>query len=232
MSELDRWEERYAAPEYVFGTEPNAFLKKQAARLVRGQRALSLADGEGRNGVFLAMRGLDVLSVDFSPKALAKAEALARSKGVVIRTERADLSNWRWPENTFDVVVGIFMQFAGAAIRDRIFTGIKRTLKPGGLVLIEGYRPEQLAYKTGGPQQVENLYTRPMLEKAFAGWEIIELKSYDELLNEGTRHKGMSAVIDLVAKKSTGAPQQRTVPGLSFRVRGRRAPSPPADGTK
>ena len=109
MSDLARWEERFSSPDYVFGIEPNAFLKKQAARLSRGQRALSLADGEGRNGVWLAMQGLDVLSVDFSPKALAKAEALARKHGVVIRTERADLSAWRWPENTFDVVVGIFM---------------------------------------------------------------------------------------------------------------------------
>jgi len=229
MSELERWEERYAAPDYVFGTEPNAFLKKQASRLSRGQRALSLADGEGRNGVWLAMRGLDVLSVDFSPKALAKAEALARSKGVVIRTERADLSAWRWPENTFDVVAGIFMQFAGPAIRDRIFTGIKRTLKPGGLVLIEGYRPEQLAYKTGGPKQVENLYTRPMLEKAFAGWEIVELRSYDDMVNEGGGHKGMSALIDLVAKKSTGE-RPRAIPGVR-NLRARR-PAAPQDGTK
>ena len=230
MSELERWEERYASPDYVFGTEPNAFLKKQAARFQRGQRALSLADGEGRNGVWLAMQGLDVLSVDFSPKALAKAESLARSRGVVIRTERADLSAWRWPENTFDVVLGIFMQFAGAAVRDRIFTGIRRTLKPGGLVLIEGYRPEQLAYKTGGPPQLENLYTRPMLEKAFAGFEIVELRAYDALLNEGARHKGMSAVIDLIARKSDGG-KPRPIPGVR-RLRSRRPAPPPDAGTK
>jgi SAM-dependent methyltransferase len=229
MSELERWETRYATPDYVFGTEPNAFLKKQASRLSRGQRALSLADGEGRNGVWLAMRGLDVLSVDFSPKALAKAEGLARSKGVVVRTERADLSAWRWPENTFDVVVGIFMQFAGPAIRDRIFMGIKRTLKLGGLLLIEGYRPEQLAYKTGGPKQVENFYTRPMLEKAFTGWEIVELRSYDDMVNEGGGHKGMSALIDLVAKKPTGE-RPRAIPGVR-NLRSRR-PAPPQDGTK
>ncbi len=212
MSEFERWEERFSSPDYVFGTEPNAFLKKQASRFSRGQRALSLADGEGRNGVWLAMQGLDVLSVDFSPKALAKAEALARRKGVVIRTERADLSAWRWPENTFDVVAGIFFQFAGPAVRDRIFAGIRRTLKPGGLVLIEGYRPEQLAHKTGGPKQVENLYTRPMLQKAFEGWEIVELREYDTLMDEGTGHKGMSAVIDLIARKPGGEAPRR-LPG-------------------
>src|SRR5690348_15849467 len=112
MSELQRWEERFSSPDYVFGTEPNAFLTKQALRLARGQRALALADVEGRNGVWLAMLGLDVLTVVFSPKALAKAESLARTRGVVVRTERAELSDWRWSENTFDVVAGIFMQFA------------------------------------------------------------------------------------------------------------------------
>ena len=213
MSEFERWEERFSSADYVFGTEPNAFLKKQASRLSRGQRALSLADGEGRNGVWLAMQGLDVLAVDFSPKALAKAEALARSRGVVIRTERADLSAWRWPEDTFDVVAGIFMQFCGPAVRDRIFTGIRRTLKPGGLVLIEGYRPEQLAYKTGGPKQLENLYTRPMLQKAFEGWEIIELREYDSLVSEGSGHSGMSALIDLIAKKPAGEAPRR-IPGV------------------
>lgn len=227
MSDLARWEERFSSPDYVFGIEPNAFLKKQAARLSRGQRALSLADGEGRNGVWLAMQGLDVLSVDFSPKALTKAEALARKRGVVIRTERADLSAWRWPENTFDVVVGIFMQFCGPAVRDRIFTGIRRTVKPGGLVLIEGYRPEQLAYKTGGPKQLENLYTRPMLQKAFEGWEIIELREYDALVSEGAGHTGMSALIDLVAKKSTGQAPRR-IPGVRNLRTGRTAP----EGTK
>lgn len=223
MSEFERWEERFSSPDYVFGTEPNAFLKKQASRLSRGQRALSLADGEGRNGVWLAMQGLDVLSVDFSPKALAKAEALARQRGVVIRTERADLGAWRWPENTFDVVAGIFMQFAGPAVRDRIFAGIRRTVKPGGLLLIEGYRPEQLAYKTGGPKQVENLYTRPMLEKAFQGWDIVELKSYDAFVDEGAGHKGMSALIDLIAKKPAGEAPRR-IPGAR-NLRTRRAGS-------
>src|SRR5258708_1436527 len=217
MSELERWETRFAGDDYVFGTEPNAFLKKQASRLARGQRALALADGEGRNGVWLAERGLSVLSVDVSPRALAKAELLARRRGVVIRTERADLGNWRWPEATFDVVAGIFMQFADPVVRERIFAGIRRTLKPGGLVLIEGYRPEQLAYKTGGPSQVENLYTKQLLQKAFERWEIVELREYDNLVQEGTGHAGMSALIDLVARKP-GGPQ---APGAQ-QGRGRR----------
>jgi SAM-dependent methyltransferase len=232
MSEIERWETRFAGEDYVFGTEPNAFLKKQASRFVRGQNALSLADGEGRNGVWLAERGLSVLSVDFSPRALAKADQLARKRGVVIRTERADLANWRWPEATFNVVVGIFMQFAEPAIRERIFAGIKRTLKPGGLVLLEGYRPEQLAYKTGGPKHPSNLYTRPMLQKAFEGWEILELREYDSFIQEGTGHVGMSALIDLIARKPGGpqAPGMRQIRGRP--MRGPRPPQTPEDGTK
>lgn len=201
MSEFERWEGRFASPDYIFGTEPNAFLKKQAPRLTRGQRALSVADGEGRNGVWLAQQGLSVLSVDFSPRALAKAESLARSRGVLIQTEQADLSAWRWPEGSFDLVAAIFIQFAGPAVRDRIFSGIRRTLKPGGLVIMEGYRPEQLAYKTGGPSQIENLYTAPLLRKAFGDWEILELREYDDLVSEGPGHSGMSALVDLVARK-------------------------------
>ena len=90
MSELQRWETRFSAPDYVFGKAPNAFLKDHAYLLKRGQKALAFADGEGRNGVFLAEQGLDVLSLDFSPKALAKAQALARERGVKLRTEQAD----------------------------------------------------------------------------------------------------------------------------------------------
>jgi SAM-dependent methyltransferase len=228
MSDLERWETRFAAEDYVFGTEPNAFLKKQASRLVRGQSALALADGEGRNGVWLAERGLNVLSVDFSPKGLEKAQQLARKRGVVIRTERADLANWRWPEATFDVVAGIFMQFAEPAIRERIFAGIRRTLRPNGLVLIEGYRPEQLAYKTGGPKRPANLYTKPMLQKAFQGWDIVELREYDAYIQEGTGHVGMSALIDLIARKAAPAAANARGP------RGRRArqQSTADDGTK
>ncbi len=204
MSDLERWEARFAGDDYAFGTEPNAFLKNQAKHLKRGQRALAVADGEGRNGVWLAQQGLDVLSVDFSPRGLAKAQKLARSRGVVIKTEVADLAAWRWPENTFDVVAAIFIQFAAPAIRERIFAGIRRTLKPGGLLLMQGYRPEQLAYKTGGPPQLENLYTRGLLQTAFSGWEVIELREHDGFITEGTTHAGMSALIDLVARKPGG----------------------------
>ncbi|MEA3028235.1 MAG: hypothetical protein QOF91_3520 [Alphaproteobacteria bacterium] len=201
MSELERWEARFAAPGYVFGTEPNAFLRSKADLLKPGQKALSIADGEGRNGVFLAERGLDVLAMDFSPTALAKARALAKERGVVIRTEQADLDTWRWPVEAFDAVVAIFFQFCAPALRTRVFDNIKRALKPGGLLLMEGYRPEQLKYKTGGPSEVENLYTRELLEKSFSDFSEVEIVEYDSEIHEGAGHGGMSALIDLVGRK-------------------------------
>lgn len=201
MSEFDRWETRFANPGYVFGKAPNAFLKSHVHLLMRGQKALAIADGEGRNGVFLAEQGLDVLSIDFSPKALAKAQALARECGVSLRTELTDLATWPWPVAGFDVIVGIFFQFAGPAFRQQIFSNIKKALKPGGQLLIQGYRPEQLDYKTGGPPEAENMYTRKLLEDSFMDFASLEIKEHDSLVEEGTGHKGMSALIDLVARK-------------------------------
>jgi SAM-dependent methyltransferase len=199
--EFERWEKRYAAPEYVFGTEPNAFLKSQAGLLPKSGKGLAIADGEGRNGVWLAQRGLDVLSVDFSPTALAKAKALAQERGVTLRIEQADILTWNWPNAEFDVVVGIFFQFASPAERARIFAGIRRALKPGALLLLEGYGPKQLEYKTGGPSELENLYTEELLRAEFSGFSELEIKSHDSVISEGTRHVGMAALIDLVGRK-------------------------------
>ncbi|HXF87230.1 MAG TPA: class I SAM-dependent methyltransferase [Xanthobacteraceae bacterium] len=201
MSELQRWEERFAAPDYWFGKAPNAFLKSHAHLLKPGRKALAIADGEGRNGVFLAECGLDVLSLDFSPNAVAKAKALAAERGVTLRAEVADLFRWHWPPAAFDVVVGIFFQFAPPAQRTQIFAGIKKTLKDGGLLLIQGYRPEQLKYGTGGPPHAENLYTRALLEEAFGDFSSLEISEHDSVIAEGVGHNGMSALIDLVGRK-------------------------------
>lgn len=201
MSELERWESRFANPDYVFGTAPNAFLKSQAHRLKAGQRALALADGEGRNGVWLAERGLDVLSIDFSPNALKKARALAAARGVRLRFELADLTHWQWPVEQFDVIIAIFIQFAGPRFRETIFAGIKQALQPGGLLVMQGYRPEQLRYGTGGPRQAENLYTRGLLENAFGDFSSIEINEHDSIVDEGSGHAGMSALIDFVGRK-------------------------------
>jgi cyclopropane fatty-acyl-phospholipid synthase-like methyltransferase len=196
------WDQRFAKAEgFLFGSEPNRFLAAEAHRLKPGQRVLCLADGEGRNGTFLAGRGQEVLSIDISPVALAKARALAAERGVVLEFEEANLADWTWPIEAFDAVVAIFIQFAGPGLRSRIFRNIEACLNPGGLLLIEGYRPEQLAYGTGGPPDAENMYTEALLREAFAGMEILSLRAYDAAIAEGTAHKGMSALIDMVAAK-------------------------------
>ena len=199
--EYQRWQTRFSAPGYLFGKEPNGFLKSKASLLKRGQKALSIADGEGRNGVFMAEQGLDVLAIDFSPIALEKSQSLAKERGVAIRTELADLATWRWPVDEFDVVAAIFFQFCDPELRARVFANIKRALKPGGLLLLEGYSPKQLEYKTGGPSQVENLYTRELLEQEFKDFASIAIDEYDKVVSEGAGHGGMSALIDLVGRK-------------------------------
>jgi cyclopropane fatty-acyl-phospholipid synthase-like methyltransferase len=201
MSELERWEARFSASGYWFGTAPNAFLAGQAHRLRPGQRALAVADGEGRNGVWLAEQGLDVLSLDFSPSAGEKARALAAERGVRLRTEQADVIAWNWPTAEFDVIAAIFVQFVGPALRTRMFDGMKQALTPGGLILMQGYRPKQLEYRTGGPDAVENLYTRAILEDAFGDFAVLEIREHDSAIREGSGHNGMSALIDLVAQK-------------------------------
>ena len=201
MTNLEQWQSRYAGPGYYFGTEPNAFLRREARRFKPRDSVLSIADGEGRNGVWLAERGLDVLSVDFSPLALEKSRALAAERGVALRTEQADLAAWTWPTAAFDGVVAIFIQFAAPEVRTRMFAGMAQALKPGGWLLIQGYRPEQLRYGTGGPKDVENLYTRALLEAAFPGFSSLEIAEYDAEIHEGAGHNGMSALIDLVGRK-------------------------------
>jgi SAM-dependent methyltransferase len=198
MGELERWNGRYAPDSYLFGTAPNAFLAAQRARLPKHGRALSIADGEGRNGVWLAEQGLDVVSMDFSPVAQAKARALAAQRGVTITTEQVDLANWDWPADAFDVIVVIFAQ---PLEKTALFTGIRRALKPGGLLLLEGYPPKQLEYGTGGPGEVERLYTRADLEAGFGSFSKVDIAEYDAEIYEGDGHGGMSALIDLVGVK-------------------------------
>jgi 2-polyprenyl-3-methyl-5-hydroxy-6-metoxy-1,4-benzoquinol methylase len=199
--ELARWNQRFGAAGYLFGTAPNAFLASHKRLLAPGSRALCVADGEGRNSVWLAEQGLDVTAFDFSAVAVEKARRLAAERGVSVRYEVASVYDWQWPQAAFDLVAAIFVQFADPPMRGFLFERIVQTLKPGGLLLLEGYTPRQLEYRTGGPPHVENLYTEAMLREAFSGLEILELREYDADVAEGSGHCGRSALIDVVARK-------------------------------
>jgi len=161
----------------------------------------AVADGEGRNGVWLAEQGLDVLSIDFSPSAQKKAHALALDRHVNVAFQQTDVHSWNYPQAAFDVGVEIFTQFSSPAERDLKWADMRRALKPGGLLIIHGYTPNQLKYGTGGPKQVENLYTRLMLEKAFPDFREMKIIEEGREIHEGTSHSGMSAVLNFTARK-------------------------------
>jgi SAM-dependent methyltransferase len=199
--EYERWEARFRVPDYAFGTAPNHFLASCRSLLPSSGSALAVADGEGRNGVWLAEQGLVVLSIDFSPSAQEKAKALAKARGVAVTFERADVHSYAYPDAAFDVVAEIFTQFSTPAERERKWAGMRRALKPGGLLIIQGYTPKQLQYGTGGPKEIEKLYTRALLEDAFRGFRDLRIVEEELEIREGSSHAGMSAVIGLTARK-------------------------------
>jgi len=204
-SELERWNGRFSAEGYVFGTAPNAFLASQEGRLKAGMTALCVADGEGRNSVWLARQGLRVTAFDFSPVGVRKARAMAAEAGVAVDYSIADIFEWDWDARSFDCVVAIFVQFAAPPERGRIFEGFVRALAPGGLLIIQGYTPKQLAYGTGGPKQAENMYTKKLLRESFGTLDILHLEEHEDVVDEGQGHHGMSALIDLVARRPAAA---------------------------
>jgi len=195
------WNKRYAQPGFLFGTEPTRFLVEQRAHLTQGSSALAVADGEGRNSVYMAEQGMQVTAIDSSDIGLEKARGLAAARSARVDYQLADLATWDWAAQTYDVVAAIFIQFAGPAFRDEIFKGLKQALKPGGVLLLHGYTPKQVEYGTGGPPRAEYMYTEEMLREAFDDLEILRLEAYEREVDEGRGHAGMSALIDLVARK-------------------------------
>jgi len=198
---LAHWEQRYATQDYVFGTEPNAFLRACHPYLQAGDHALAVADGEGRNGVWLAQQGLHVVSVEASRNAILKARQLAANANVAVDFVQANLLDWPWPEQAFDVVAAIFIQFLTAAERTSVFNAMKQALKPGGILLLQGYTPKQFDYRTGGPSSIEQLYTRQMLQDLLTGMDILTLREHESEVTEGQGHRGMAALVDVVARR-------------------------------
>jgi SAM-dependent methyltransferase len=197
----ETWNRRFGADGFLFGTEPNAWLRAHAAALPAGGRVLCVADGEGRNSVWLARQGWQVDAFDIAEVGVRKAQTLAREAGVAVNFEVADVDGWAWPPAAYDGVAAIFVQFADPALRTRLFTRMIDALKPGGVLLLLGYTPKQLEYRTGGPGQLSHLYTEALLREAFAALEIVTLREDEAELAEGAGHHGRSALIGLVARK-------------------------------
>jgi SAM-dependent methyltransferase len=194
------WNQRFAAEHFVFGEEPNAYLKSQAAHLVPGT-ALAVADGEGRNGVWLAQQGLQVDAFDFSDNAVRKARALAQSRQVVVNFVCSDWPSFVWQPAHYDNVVGIFFQFATPEERSQLFARMLACLKPGGTLIIQGYTPRQLDFNTGGPGKLAHLYDEALMLDAFGELDILDLRTYEAEIAEGTGHQGMSGLLGLTARK-------------------------------
>ena len=207
MDQNSHWSKRYreAGEAYLFGTEPNRFLARRETLLQSGRTALSVADGEGRNSVWLAELGLEVTGIEISAVAIEKARHLAAARKVAVNFVQADMLAPGWPpadmHNAFDWVIGIFIQFVGPEWRARQFVVMKQLTRPGGCILLQGYTPKQLEFRTGGPSAVDNLYTEDILSEAFGDWDIEELVEYEDTIAEGSGHVGRSGLIGMVARK-------------------------------
>ena len=194
----EMWDRRYAEQGFAYGTEPNDFLREVAERLPRAGRVLCLAEGEGRNAVFLAERGHDVTAMDLSPIGLEKAERLAKQRGVSLRTEAADLASYVIEEGAWSAIVAIWMHLP-QPLRARVHQAAARGLAPGGALVIEAYTPRQLEKRTGGPPDVALLVEPDDLRTELAGLDIALLEERERDVHEGPYHDGPSAVVRALA---------------------------------
>lgn len=192
------WNDRYDVDEYVYGTEPNTFLVEHAAIL--NNPVLSLAEGEGRNGVFLATLGLNVHCVDGSEVGLKKAQALAKSKGVEIQTEVTELGDFSPKQNHYGGVISISAHLP-SAIRARLYPLIEQSLKPGAIIILEAYSESQLTRSTGGPKDLDMLMTIAKIEHEFSNFEVVILRETERVISEGQYHSGQASVIQFVGRK-------------------------------
>jgi len=197
------WDERYAAEEYAYGTEPNDFLKNMIEQVPSG-RVLCVAEGEGRNAVFLAEHGYHVTAIDASAVGLEKANKLAAQRKVTINTECHDLTEYMFPKDAYSGVVSIFCHLPPEA-RKRLHKKLVETLLPGGVLVLEAYTPEQLKYKTGGPPVEEMAMTLSALKQELKGLEFVHAKELVREVVEGKYHTGTGAVVQIIAVKPKGS---------------------------
>jgi len=195
------WDERFSQAEPVYGEAPNGFLRSQMFRWKPGMKVFVPADGYGRNGIWLAKQGFEVHTVDLSPAGVARARKAAEVAGVQMTIEQADLSSWNWPLDEFDAVATIFLHLPPGA-RAKVHASMLRALKPGGIVILEAFTPGQLKHTSGGPKQVDLLYTAELLRKDFTGAEALLLEEKEAELEEGRMHSGSAAVVQAVFRRT------------------------------
>src|SRR5262249_38448505 len=192
------WNKRYDNAGYLYGTEPNSFLAEHCGLL--GGPVLSLSEGEGRNAVFLASRGLEVVGVDISAIALEKAKRLAKSCGVEIKTVEADLGTFEPEENHYGSVISISAHLP-STIRHKLYPLIERSLKRDGIIILEAFSEEQLSRNTGGPKDADMLMTVEKLQREFPNLEPVLLREVEREVSEGEGHTGMASVVQFIARK-------------------------------
>ena len=198
--DADLWNARYAGTKgYVYGTAPNDFVAEVAAQIPSGP-VLCLAEGEGRNAVYLASRGHAVTAVDQSEVALAKARKLAATRGVTIETVVADLAAYRITPGAWAGIVSIWAHLP-PALRRTVHAQVVQGLRPGGVFVLEAYTPAQLAFDSGGPRDVESLMTATQLREELAGPEFEILRELERDVREGTKHTGRGAVVQVLARR-------------------------------
>lgn len=195
----DFWNERYAAKEYAYGTAANDFLKAQ--EIGSDLKVLCLAEGEGRNGVYLAQLGNEVTCVDYAQSGLQKTQLLAAQNGVEVVCLCADLGEMQLQAHTWDVIVAVFAHFP-KSVKVHIWPQIYKALKPGGRFIMEVYDQEQLRFGTGGPQHADLLYSQEELQDLLVGeFESIQIEKVYREVHEGTYHNGASATLQVLAIK-------------------------------
>ncbi|MDN7135592.1 SAM-dependent methyltransferase [Pseudidiomarina terrestris] len=204
------WDERYSTEEYVYGTAPNDFLLEHAADLLatyEQPHVLCLADGEGRNSVYLAELGAEVCAMDISQVGLDKAQKLAATRGVSVQTEQVDLTEAQLPKAHYEGIVAIFCHLPSAG-RAHLYEEIDASLKPGGFFLLEAYTVAQLNYATGGPSDEGLMVSLEELKRAFKGYEVQVSQEVERNIQEGERHNGVGAVCQFIARKPTTRSQR------------------------
>jgi len=193
------WDQRYSDEEYVYGKNPNDFLANSANKIPKG-KVLCIAEGEGRNAVFLAEQGYTVVAVDSSSVGLSKARILADERGVNIETVVCDLADFNIEPDSWDGVVSIFAHVP-PEVRKQLHKKIVTGLRTGGVLILEAYRPDQLKYKTGGPPSTEYMMTLQGLEQELAGLTFEYGVELDRDVVEGKFHTGKGAVVQIIGKK-------------------------------